>query len=100
MKAVQWKARATVETGMGGDIDGKATISLGKLDIVGHPVTIDDELVCRLVSLWDEDGGTSKQPCLWVGWRELAGCKQRCGDERKRMNGREVAMPGMSGIGK
>jgi hypothetical protein len=77
---------------MGGDIDDKATISLGRLGIVGHPATIDDELVCHLV--------TSKQSSLWVGRRELAWCKQRCGDEGKRMDGREVAMPGMSGIGK
>jgi hypothetical protein len=45
-------------------------------------------------------GGASKQSGLWVRWRELAWCKQRCGDEGKRKDGREVAMPGMSGIGK
>jgi hypothetical protein len=54
---------------MGGDIDDKATISLGKLGIVGHPATIDDEFVCHLVSIWDEDGGASKQSGLWVAER-------------------------------
>jgi hypothetical protein len=44
-------------TGMGGDIDDKATISFGKFGIIGHPTTINGELVCHLVSLWDENGG-------------------------------------------
>jgi hypothetical protein len=59
---------------MGGDIDGKATISLGRLGIVGHPATIDsdDELVCHLVSLWDEDRGGFKAIGL-VGEAERAG---------------------------
>jgi hypothetical protein len=52
----------------------------------------------HLVSLWDEDGGLqSNQAC---GWGGESWCKQRCGDEGKRKDGREVAMPGMSGIGK
>jgi hypothetical protein len=59
-------------TGVGGDIDDKATISLGRLGIVGHPATIDDELVCHLVSLWDEDRGGFKAIGL-VGEVERAG---------------------------
>ena len=43
-------------------------------------------------------GGASKQSGLRVGRRELAWRRQRCGDEGKRKDGREVAMPGMSKV--
>ena len=57
MKAAQWKAQATVErtwVERCTHVD-KAMIDLGRLGIVGHPTTIDDELVCHLVSVWDEE---------------------------------------------
>ena len=50
MKAVQRKVQATAERAWwnGVHINDKAGIDLG-LDIVGHPATIDDELVYHLV---------------------------------------------------
>ena len=39
----------------GVQIDDKATISFGRLGIVSHTATIDNELVCNLVSVWDEE---------------------------------------------
>ena len=33
----------------------KAVINLGRLGTFGNPATIEDELVCHLVSPWDED---------------------------------------------
>ena len=59
MKATQWKTQATLERAWwrGVQIDDQATISFGRLDIVGHTATMDDELVCHHVSLWDEDRG-------------------------------------------
>jgi hypothetical protein len=41
-------------------------------------------------------GGAPKQSGLWVGRRELAWCKERCGDEGKWMDGREVSRHGES----
>jgi hypothetical protein len=49
-----------------------AVIDLGRLGIVGHPVTIDDELVCHLVLLWDENRGGFKAIGL-AGGAERAG---------------------------
>jgi hypothetical protein len=63
MTAAQWKAQALIERGLwrsGVDIVDKAVIDLCGLGIVGHPATIDDELVCHLVSPWDEEGGSFK----------------------------------------
>ena len=56
----------------------KAMIDLGRLGIVGHPTTIDNELVCHLVSVWDEEVLGSSRACRCGGesW-----CRQRCGDE-------------------
>jgi hypothetical protein len=69
MKAAQRKAQATVErtwVERCTHVD-KAVIDLSRLGIVGHPATIDDELVCHLVSLWDEDRGRFKAIGLAAG---------------------------------
>ena len=74
MKATQWKTQATVERAWesGIQIDEKATISFGRLGIVGHTATIDNELVCNLVSVWDEEALRSSRACgcggeSWAG---------------------------------
>ena len=56
----------------------------------GHLVTIDDELVCHLVSLWDESRGCFKAIGLAGGAERAGWCKQRCGDEGEGKDGRKV----------
>jgi hypothetical protein len=76
-------------TGMGGDIDDKVTINLGRLGIVGHLATIDDELVCHLVSLWDKDGGLqSNRACGWGGESRPAVNRDVVTRESGRMEGK------------
>ena len=72
-------------------------IELGRLS-VGHPATTNDERSMNLyatLSPWDEDRGRFKG----IGEGSWPGV-DRCGGKGKRKDGREVAVPGMSGIGK
>ena len=76
MKVAQWKAQATVERARVercvNTVDDKATISLGRFGIIGHPAITDDESICNVVSLWDEHKGCFKAIGL-AGGAERAG---------------------------
>jgi hypothetical protein len=83
-------------------INDKAGIDLDGLDIINHPVTIDDELVCHRVSPWDEDRERLKAIGLAGEVKRPAWCRQRCGGEENGKDRRQseipVSMRGMSGM--
>jgi hypothetical protein len=65
-------------------------MDLSGLGIVGHPATVDDKLVGDLVSPWNEDGGSFKTIGL-AGEAKGSHCRQRCGEEGDRKDGKKDA---------